>query len=138
MIQTDFGVITMGKEVVLAYNCGPYKEKIKIIADSLGVNLREVNPLEFCAPLQELAENRSVKPCFGVSFAETMLVFANFSEDKLDEFLAYLSSKGIKIPLKAVLTVTNMTWSSLYLRDHLLDEHEKMVKFMNSKKEGKR
>ena len=65
-------------------------------------------------------------------FAE-ILVFVAFSEEKLDLFLRAYRQAGIApIPLKAVLTPHNCSWSVYELTQELMREHIAMMERRNT------
>ena len=56
-----------------------------------------------------------------------MLVMCNLDEPRFKAFLAALRSTGMpSIPLKAVLTPTNVAWNAFQLHEELSREHEAM------------
>ena len=58
-----------------------------------------------------------------------MIVFKNFSDKVLEDFLRRYRQSGIeKVALKAGLTPYNIVWNSFQLRDELMREHEEMSK----------
>ena len=64
-----------------------------------------------------------------VEMNDEMLLFKNFDQAMLTDFLARYRQAGIKtIPLKAGLTPTNIHWTSIALHDELHEEHQAFLK----------
>lgn len=59
-------------------------------------------------------------------FAEPMLVMSGLDSEDIDEVLAVLKRNQIRIDLKAVVTPTNQSWTSLQLYGELCKEREAM------------
>ena len=56
------------------------------------------------------------------------MVFCNLVQDDLDQFLSGYASAGIeKVPLKAILTPHNISWTPEQLFDELMAEHKAMT-----------
>ena len=65
--------------------------------------------------------------------SDEMLLFKNFDQESLTNFLAQYRQAGIKtIPLKAGLTPTNIHWTSVELHAELHEEHQA---FLNTQKQ---
>lgn len=61
-------------------------------------------------------------------FADEMLVFHNFTDKLLDEFLMEFRKNSIpRVNLKAVLTEYNIGWNSYHLHHELSSEHKAMT-----------
>lgn len=101
-------------------------EKISDKIDVIGVN-----KCDFFSSIESLVNMEKSSPRFGETFDEPMIVFANFSNELLDEILKSLSLNGIKVPLKAVMTETNKAWSAMYLYNNILAEHREIMKMKN-------
>ncbi len=61
------------------------------------------------------------------TLAGEMLVFAGVSGGRLDEVLAALREKKIRIPYKAVMTAMNRNWTVRQLHREIRAEHEAMT-----------
>lgn len=59
-------------------------------------------------------------------FTEPMLVMAGLESEDIDAVLAALKHNQIRIDLKAVVTPTNQSWTSLQLYGELCREREAM------------
>ena len=120
----------MAQPLLLTYNLSPdTAAAVKRLCDGLQIRCRAVSPGEFALPVGALAGIPVAKPPSAPPariFGEAMLVICFMLSDQLDALLAALRQAGVVIPLKAVLTPTNVAWSSARLRDELAREHEQM------------
>lgn len=120
----------MNHPILLLYNLndeGPKSTKLKLLSVKQGIKVRPVERREFGKQLGMLAGlSKDDGTIFsGAGFEEEMLVFVGFSNEQLDEFLqSYRAAKIPPIPLKAVLTSTNVFWNSLQLHEELVREHK--------------
>ena len=114
---------------VLTYNLtGERATRIHMICLRLKLRVRAVSPEEYALPVGALAGMLPPHPTehSGV-FADEMLVFVNFDGAMLNRFLGEIRAARIPgVALKAVLTPTNMYWSSVQLYDEIQKEHEAM------------
>ena len=127
------------RATVLCYNLkGTAKgRKIGLIFGFLGYRVRHVEKEEYLLPVGEVAEGRtaeSIKEEAGVETKETeaafqdeMLLMCPENERMLDEALLRMRKEKVQVPLKAVLTEINKSWTSVALHDEILREHEKMT-----------
>lgn len=125
------------KPIVLCYNLkGTEKmKKLSMIFGFLGYKIRHVEKQEYALTIQEVLE-RTEKS----TEAETMVVLKDFkdemlvigadTEDRLDKALFLMRQEKVNVPLKAVITETNLKWTSLALHDEITEEH----KYMTNKK----
>ena len=117
--------------VVLMYNLrGERGAHIRVICLKLRLRVREVRNEETGQPVGALAglmsPRRDAAP---EPFSDEMLVFVNFDRPLLDRFLQELRAAHIPgVALKAVLTPTNMHWSSGQLHAEIAREHEALRK----------
>ncbi len=124
----------MAGPLVLSYNLSPDKQDaLRALCDAQGIRLRAVSPGELALPVGALAGLPcAVKPASGAplsTFSDEMLVMCHMLSPQLDAFLAGLRGSGVgPIPLKAVLTPTNVAWSALQLHDELAREHAAMLR----------
>lgn len=103
-----------------------------------GIATRIITAPEFLHPLGYLFEvpGFSASPMFnlGHNFTEEMMVMKDFSEQQLDDFLAFIRSAGLKrIDLKAILTPVNQHWNSLQLYQELSGEREAVLRQIRRK-----
>ena len=127
------------RATVLCYNLkGTAKgRKIGLIFGFLGYRVRHVEKEEYLLPVGEVAEGRpaeSINEEAGVETKETeaafqdeMLLMCPENERMLDEALLRMRKEKVQVPLKAVLTEINKSWTSVALHDEILREHEKMT-----------
>ena len=120
---------------VLYYNLPTEKRmKLLLICTRLRIFARPVARDQYDLPLGSLcglsgeSERRHAEP-----FEEEMLVFCEFDGDLLDRFLKEMrASKMQTILLKAVLTPTNLHWTSSELCRELKREHDAIHKRPNN------
>ena len=134
------------RATVLCYNLkGTNKgRKIGMIFSFLGYKVRHVEKEEYLLPIGEVAEGRRAESVdeesgeaddkavmagesAGTFFEEEMLVMCPENERMLDQALMRMRKEKVQVPLKAVLTETNQSWTSVALHDEILREHEKMT-----------
>lgn len=121
-------------EEVLLYNLDNEKGKrIKELCTLLRIRFKSVSCKDYLEPIGAIAGIKGVEkkniPFDGQAFTDEMIVFKNFSDKVLEDFLSRYRRAGIeKVNLKAGLTPYNITWNSLQLRDELMREHEELSK----------
>lgn len=117
----------MNHPMVLLYNLNnPKGAKIRRMCLPLGLRTRLVEPSEYKLPLCELVEGKAPEsPWTGEVFTDELLLLVNCSGPLLDHFLqGFRRNKIPPVALKAVLTPTNGSWTSLELREELSKERE--------------
>ena len=126
---------------VLLYNFTDKEraDKVKFIFVLMGIKIRSVRKEDYLQPLGALSGvadiSRTDAVYDGEGFDGEMLVICGLTDPQMDQMLAYFRREGIRIPLKAALTPTNMHWNSLELHDELVREHEAVRRQMEEKKE---
>ena len=113
--------------MLLLYNLGgSCGDPWRAAARRLGIAVRAVQPSEYDQPIGALLTSASKAGSgFALGFAEAMIVFAHLPEGMLDVCLETAYSAGAdRGVLKAVLTPSNVNWSSKALREELLREQE--------------
>lgn len=130
------------RATVLCYNLkGTAKgRKIGMIFGFLGYKVRHVEKEEYLLPVGEVAGEKtdgaaateesaatSEMAGAGKGFQDEMLVMCPENERMLDQALMRMRKEKVQVPLKAVLTETNQSWTSIALHDEILREHEKMT-----------
>ena len=118
---------------LLMYNLdGPAGAALKVLCRKTRVQWKEVPPEDYARPLGALvglpAPAAEAPAAPAVSFSEPMLVMAGLLRPQFDALLQGMRQQGIRVPLKAVLTPTNVTWTSLQLHDELIREHEAVTR----------
>lgn len=75
-----------------------------------------------------MKEMESAKGSYsGEDLADTMIVFAFFDDNKLNQALAALRKSGVgALPYKAILTPTNQYWTAQECFAEIKREHEAM------------
>lgn len=126
-------------EEVLLYNLeGEKGKRIKQLCVLLKIRVKTVSREDYLEPVGAVAGIKGVErknvPFAGQAFSDEMIVFKNFSDQALQNFLARYRQAGIeKVNLKAGLTPYNIMWNSFQLRDELMREHEEMTRWEKEK-----
>lgn len=120
-------------ELVLFYTTRllVHPAQLRHLLEGLGIPLRVVSPRQlgqtvgFLAGLPDCPE----RPAEAVkSFAEPVMVFCGFSQERLDQVLNVLRVSGGPAALKAVLTPTNQNWTLARLVRELQSERAEIAK----------
>ena len=126
---------------VLLYNFTDKEraDKVKFIFVLMGIKIRSVRKEDYLQPVGALSGvadiSRTDAVYDGEGFDGEMLVICGLTDPQMDQMLAYFRREGIRIPLKAALTPTNMHWNSLELHDELVREHEAVRRQMEEQTE---
>lgn len=121
----------MNAPLVLIYNLDKKKAgALRVLCLKLNVRVRSVEPGEFAEPVGALA---GLLPSAGTvfngePFRDEMLVMVNLGGKLFNALLQGMRAARLYVPLKAVLTPTNLEWPSVQLHDELVREHEAMSK----------
>ena len=115
---------------VLAYNIKDEakRQKIRLAAFKLGINVRRVQPEEQGHPIGYLLGLEGFKPSETPvePFTVEMLLMAGLTQEQFSGFLDALRRSRTPDALKAVATEHNVAWSSAALCRELQREHEAM------------
>ncbi|MBR4548432.1 MAG: DUF3783 domain-containing protein [Oscillospiraceae bacterium] len=115
--------------MVLLYNFTEVERrmKLKLCLHRLGLGCRDVAPEEQGQPLGRLLGLPGFEPGEAAApFAEEMLVMHALSREQFSALLDALRRAGISVALKAVVTETNVAWTSERLHRELAAEHAAM------------
>lgn len=119
------------RPVLLMYALdGQKAAKIRLLCMKLKIRAQVVYPAQYLLPLGALLENHPAAnaPYSGSAFSEEMLVLSDFSQKLLEDFLRGFAAAHIPaVSCKAVVTPSNLGWSSLTLHAELLKEHAAMT-----------
>ena len=89
-------------------------KKLKQVTGALKIRVEEVPSSDYLKPL-EMIVNKTVSPLIqpfsGDVPSESLIVFCDFTEKKMDKLLNSLRRDQIAIDYKAVLTPTNKKWN---------------------------
>lgn len=115
--------------LVLFYNLENKKgSALRLLCLKLRIRVRAVKPEEYLEPVGALAG--FVPPTNAAcdqDFSDEMVVMVNFGSKLLGQLLNEMRAMHQPgVALKAVLTPSNMHWSSIQLHDELLREHQAM------------
>ena len=99
----------------------------------MNVECIDVNYTEYNKPLGTLLglDNNNINNNT-IDFKDEMIIMYEFNNVQLDALLSLFKINNIKIPLKAIVTETNINWSSLQIRNELIKEHMYMQKKRSS------
>ena len=92
-------------------------QKLKGISASMRIKLVVIDKVDFRQTVNDLLSqkrNTLVEPYTG-KITESMLLFHNFSDKRLDTMLKVLRREQVKVDYKAVTTETNIKWTILQL-----------------------
>ena len=115
--------------MVLLYNFQDPARRmaVKLCLHRQGLACRDVAPEEQGQPLGLLLGREGFAPgACAAPFREEMLVMHDLSRTQFSALLDALRRAGLFIPLKAVVTETNIAWSSERLHRELAAEHAAM------------
>lgn len=121
-------------EEVLLYNLDTDKgRQIKQLCTLMKIPFKTVSREDYAEPVGAVAGIKGVErkniPFDGQAFTDEIIIFKNFTDKVLKDFLTRYRQAGIeKVNLKAGLTPYNVMWNSFQLRDELMREHEELSK----------
>lgn len=105
--------------------------KLKKIAGAMKIRLEIIDPANYLQPLENLANGRPsplVAPFTGELPEESLILFCDFTEKRMDKLLAALRQNNVSISLKAVLTPTNRKWNFMRLLLEMYKEQQSFSK----------
>lgn len=117
----------MSRPTLLCINIpGDKLAKVRFACMRLSVLTSVVDSADFRQPLGALCGMLPRTEAAGDAepFQGEMLVMANFSRQQAERLLASLKQSRIMIPLKAVLTPTNIHWDCIRLHQELTAERQ--------------
>lgn len=128
------------KETILLFHV-PDKDtllKIEMALFPLHVRLRRVAKEDYNQPLGALAGIKDIPKLSesyeGEELNDTLLVFAFFTDARLNQALAALRKSGAgPFPYKAILTPTNQTWNAMQCFREIKEEREAILKQQENK-----
>ena len=115
---------------------GLKKEKectVRAVAQKIGVDVTAVDRRDYGQKIGTLAGisgfSKERKSYEGPDFAAEMIVFSGLNPQQMDTFLAEYKATGEQpIPLKAIITPYNISWTADALFRELMKEHLQMGK----------
>ena len=102
------------------------KALLQILSIRLGFSCREVRPQEQSCRIEDLLAGRPHSCTGGKMFQDEMLIMDGFSHTDLDFLLNEMARTGNTVPLKAVSTSTNLSWTVRMLHEQIAEEHRRM------------
>ena len=122
----------MAGPLLLTYNLDARTDaRLRALCQKLHLRYRAVLPEEYGETLGALAgipTKAADVPGPLASFSDPMLVMCHFLNTQFNAFLQGMRADGIRVPLKAVLTPSNVAWNAFELHDELAREHEAIQK----------
>lgn len=128
------------KSIVLCYNLKGTKKgkQIAMLFGFLGYKIRHVEKAEYIIPIGVLSgavKDDSQQPDYaGEAFPDEMLVINAATENLMDQALFLMRKDGIKVELKAMVTPSNLEWTSIALYEEIKKEHETMKEIERNRK----
>ena len=117
----------MAKVLLYNFTDSERRMKVKLCLHRLGIGCVDVAPEEQGQPLGLLLGLSGFAPAEAAApFAEEMLVMHALSAAQFSGLLDALRRSRVSVPLKAVVTDTNIAWSSEQLHRELAAEHAAM------------
>lgn len=121
------------KQVVLLYNFKKSRlQSVRRALAPLRVTVKTVSKRAFSQPVGYLAGIDGILPSgekyTGEGFTDEMLVMCGFGSEMIDLLIALLNQSPVgKINLKAVITPSNVYWSSIALYEEIKAEHSALA-----------
>lgn len=100
----------------------------------MGISVKSVVEDEYYKPLSALvfAIGKSAEPTDTAdTIDEPMIILHGLDRNLLDKAVTALRKNDVIIPLKAITTPTNLSWSSVKVFQNLKEEHESFKKGLN-------
>lgn len=112
--------------VLFLYNLdNPKGAKIRRTCLPLGIRTRLVPPQAHTLTLEELIGGAPAMDDGAPGFSDELLLMVDFTSSQIDALLqGFRRARIAPVALKAVLTPTNRSWTSVQLHQELLREHE--------------
>lgn len=112
------------------------EQELKSLASAFGHQVKTVSPASYGETLGYVAgisgfKRNSMKDT-GEKLGSGMLVLCGLDSDAMDQLLGALREQKLRIPLKAVITPYNISWTSRMLYEELKKEHVSMASGKNS------
>ncbi len=128
----------MASASILMYNCeGQDWVKLRNLMALLRLRLRPVKQDQYAVLLKDLAQGKGdveATPYEGEGFTEPMVVLCNLHPAQRDPVLEVIRRAELPVmPIRAVLTATNMEWTSTQLYEELCRERAAMAEQQGQK-----
>ncbi len=120
------------KETIMLFNFQDKKRLLNLKRTLLPFNVRlkdikkedYLKPIGYLAGVKEITFNENI--CNGQELESEMIIFANISNNKLNQIIDSLRKNKLIIPYKAVLTATNQYWTAIECFKEIKKEHEQL------------
>ena len=140
VLQETPSFLLLKKQILLFSVSKEQEQKISDFCATLGIDVLTIEKKDYARPLGSFlgiseapskggkgkngSRTQSVRAYRMTGFPSPMMVFCNVEQEDLDAFLSGYAGAGIeKIPLKAVLTPHNVSWTCEQLYEELMEEH---------------
>ena len=112
---------------------------VRAALEEQGCSSKEIAPEQLLQPVGALAGlGGKAAPLYsGEAPDAQLLLMSNFTSPQLNAVLDALREAGVHVPLKAVVTKHNKTWSVLALLEELQREREATRRFENAPPQGR-
>lgn len=112
------------------------KQGLGALLEEMGIAEKQITSEQLNQPVGLLAGigGKAGAPYKGQAPKEQLLLLSNFERSALNKLLDSLRDAGISIPLKAIVTKHNKTWSVLALLEELGREREAVRQYEASQK----
>ncbi len=120
-------LIHMAKVLLFNFTQDVRRKKVKALLFRLAIPGREVQPEEQGQTIAALLGEASDREAPGTErepFREEMIVMHGLAPRQFHGLLDGMKAQGIRVPLKAVVTETNLSWTACQLRKELQAEAE--------------
>lgn len=105
----------------------PQNQSIKMICRLLNIELVEIDDFMIHLKLKDIL-NKKTRKRKNDSLKMPMIVFSGMSQNDIDLLLQSFKNAAVPfIPLKAMITATNLHWSFSQLFDHIFAEYQQVV-----------
>lgn len=105
--------------------------KLKKITGAMKIRLEIIDPANYLQPLENLVKgqlNPMISPFTDEMPTESLLLFCDFTEKRMDKLLAALRRDNVSVTFKAALTPTNRQWNFMRLLLEMRKEQKAMSK----------
>ena len=127
------------RDPLLLSDMGRAVSRLRAALEEQGFSSKEIAPEQLLQPVGALAGlGGKAAPLYsGEAPDAQLLLMSNFTSPQLNAVLDALREAGVHVPLKAVVTKHNKTWSVLALLEELQREREATRRFENAPPQGR-
>lgn len=113
---------------------------VRAVLAQQGLEAREIEPGQLLQPVGALAGlgGKAAPAYMGDAPDTQMLLMSNFANGQINALLDALRKASVQVPLKAVVTKHNRTWSVLALLEELQREHAAVHSIHHAPEQGQK